>query len=435
MIINNNALTTVKSTELFVTEFVGATLDPTLTKGSLDSAPSIYKNGVTFFLDYSSTSNGSDLKLLKRFFSKVNIGNTFSITGGVYYDERNQTKYSFGGIYELVGSTGTYNQFLNLKGISYSSSLYDGTYKNYNFTNSLNFISNKGSTAQFLISKFNTDNPYNFSFFGIYGNDLSSEEYIEVIGASLNPNRYKIDNCIKCNDGSEIILINPSESILNENMYFNKRTINLLMRRVPNLNTLSQSKYQNGIIKKINEDQKTLDVLSDQNLYQRYSRAKTDPNNYYDWYPINNTENFKNILNPYMYDKLSISVDYFSYVKIGSSTQRVFTNTSTASVPTITTTTVLYVDNVITSTKIYKSSSTSTIPNLKIDLSDSSLFGWKIMPFYDEECSIPLTEYFYLLGVPGFDGASFIFLSSVNNPPSFYLKFENNIVLKLMVTI
>jgi hypothetical protein len=75
------------------------------------------------------------------------------------------------------------------------------------------------------------------------------------------------------------------------------------------------------------------------------------------------------------------------------------------------------------------------MPNIKIDLSDSSLVGWRILPFYDEDCSIPLNDYYYLNGVPGFDGCSFIFLRNQNAPSAFYLKFEKNNVLKLLITV
>lgn len=434
---NNNALTTVKSTELFATEFVGVTLDPTLTKGLLKSSPNLYKTGNTLFLDYSSTANSSDLKLLKRFFNKVVVGNTFNISGGTYYNPTTHVQYNFQGIYEISGITGNYNQFLYFKGISYNTSLPNGIYNNHNFKTVINYDSNKGNTAQYLLSKFNNEDPYNFSFLGIYGNDFNSEEYIEVEGSTLNPNRYKIDNSIKLNDGSEAILLNSENSISNENMFFERKTINLLMRQVPDLNTLSQSKYQNGIVKKINTDKKTIDVLSEQNLHQRYSRMRTDSNHYYDWYPIINTENFKNVLNPYAYDRLSISINYYSFIKIGIVTLNDLTNLATGAGISTTNSTAIYVDNIATTVKVYKAQTIGnlSIPTIKLDLSDSSLYGWIISAFYDEACSIPLNAFYYLNGVPGFEGCSFLFLSNVAAPNSFYLKFEKNQVLKLLITI
>jgi hypothetical protein len=433
--VSEDALTVVKTTELFVTEFVGNTSDPTMTKGLMESSPNLYKNGVTFFLDYSNTSNASDLKLLKRFFSKLGTGNTFAVSGGNYYDELTQSKYSFEGVYKLSGYTGAYNNFLNLTGVSYSTNLTDGTYKNYNFNTVLNFSTSKGVTAQYFVSKFNNDTPYNLEFFGIYGEDFNSEEYLEVLDTKANTDRYLINSFVKLNNGQEIVVLDPAYSIVNENMYFQKKTVNLLMRGVPDLNTLSQSKFQNGVIKKINSEQETLDILTQQNLHQRYSRAKSDPTNYYDWYSVSETENFKNVLNPYVYDKLSISVDYYSYAKIGATSELVFSNINTSTAPTIQTSTVLLIDNVITSTKLYNSITDATIPNIKIDLTDSSLVGWKILPFYDEACSIPLNDYYYLNGVPGFDGASFIFLSNEKAPSSFYLKFEKSEILKLLITV
>jgi hypothetical protein len=433
--VSEDALTVVKTTELFVTEFVGNTSDPTMTKGLMESAPNLYKNGVTFFLDYSNTSNPSDLKLLKRFFSKLGTGNTFAVSGGNYYDELTQSKYSFEGVYKLSGYTGTYNNFLNITGISYSGNLIDGTYKNYNFNTVLNFSSSKGVTAQYFVSKFNNDTPYNLEFFGIYGEDFNSEEYLEVLNTKANTDRYLINSFVKLNNGQEIVVLDPAYSIINENMYFQKKTINLLMRGVPDLNTLSQSKFQNGVVKKINSEQETLDIFVDQNLHQRYSRAKTDSTNYYDWYATRETDNFKAVLNPYSYDKLSVSVDYYSYAKIGYRNELTIEDINAAIVPQTIQVLSLYIDNVVTSTKIYDTNLTATMPNIKIDLSDSSLVGWRILPFYDEDCSIPLDDYYYLNGVPGFDGCSFIFLRNQNAPSAFYLKFEKDNVLKLLITV
>lgn len=434
-LLNEDALTVVKTTELFCTEFVGNTSDPTMTKGLMESAPNLYKTGATFFLDYSNTFNASDLKFLKRFFTKLGTGNTFAVSGGNYYDEITQTKYNFEGIYRLAGFTGTYNNFLNLTGISYSSNLIDGTYKNNSWKTIPNFSSSKGVTAQYFSCNFNNEDPYNLTFFGIYGQDFNSEEYIEVIDAKANTERYQITSFIKLNDGRQICVLNSSPLIVNENMQFQKKTVNLLMRGIPDLNTLAQSKFINGIIKKINSNQQIVEIYVDQNLHQRYSRSHLDKTNYYDWYGINDTKNFKNVLNPYASDKLSVSIDYFSYAKIGVRRDQLPSSLTAFTLPTIQNTPALYIDNAIASTKQYPASSTATMPSIKLDLSDSSLLGYKVMPFYDEECTILLNDFYYLNGIPGFDGASFIFLKNQNAPKFFYLKFESQNIFKLFVTI
>lgn len=433
---SQKALNVVKTTDFYYAEFFGNTADPTLTKGLLKSSPNLYKEGSTFFLDYSHTSNSSDLKFLKRFFTKVNVGNTFSISGGIYYDENTQTKYNFEGIYQLSGTTGLYNTLINLTGVSYSASIIDGNYYNYNFKNSINFSSLKGITANYFASKLNSESPFNLEFFGIYGGDFNSEEYLEVVGATLNTERYLIDNFIKLDNGQEIIIINPSNVITNEKLYFKQSTVNLLMRGIPDANTISQSKYQNGIIKKINSEQKTLDIFTNQNLHQRFCREVADNTNYYDWYAVRETENFKNLINPYAYDKLSISYGNLSSVKITTTTRSNPLNSDILLANRLETTRALLVDGTITSSRNYRiNNALISTSNIKIDLSDSSLINWKIFPFYDESCSMPLDDFYYLNGIPGFDGASFIFLSRQNSPKSFYLKFEKDIALKLNLII
>jgi dsDNA-specific endonuclease/ATPase MutS2 len=60
----------------------------------------------------------------------------------------------------------------------------------------------------------------------------------------------KINTGFKLNDGSEIIYLNPETAITTENFYFQQKKVNIYMRGIPDLVTLSQNKLQNGIIKK-----------------------------------------------------------------------------------------------------------------------------------------------------------------------------------------
>ena len=93
-------LTLVKSTHAYISQFIGTTADPCFTKGLVESSPTIYKTGNSFFIDYSQTSNSSDLKFIKKFFGSITLGNTFSVSGGTYYVQSSGTQYNFSGTYQ-----------------------------------------------------------------------------------------------------------------------------------------------------------------------------------------------------------------------------------------------------------------------------------------------------------------------------------------------
>jgi glutaredoxin-related protein len=432
MIAHSKALTLVKSTQAIVSEFVGVTADPCFTKGIIKTFPTILKNGNSFYLDYSNSTSASDLKYLKKFFSGITSGNTFSISGGTYFVNESGMQYNFTGTYKLEGVLGDYNNFIYLNGICFSGSLFDGTYNSKDFITSLSFSAINGNTAQYFISKVNKEDPFNIEFLGIYGSDYSYEEYVEITGASANTGRYKIQNSLKLNDGSEIIYIDPSETIVSENMYFKNNTVNIYMRGVPDLITLSQNKNANGIIKKLDINGNVLQILENQNLRQKYCRNISDLNNYYDWYASTKLANMQNIYNPVAYDGLSLSINSFSFVKIGTRSENesinfLTGNVNTSSIP------VLIVDGVDTAVVSYKIQTYVNDPIIKLDLSDASLVGWKVIPYIDMQLSLPLNNYYFLNGVPGYDGASFIYIKTVNNPSTIFLKFEQNTNLVLTV--
>lgn len=429
----NTFLTLVKTTNSYVSQFVGSTSDPGFTKGLVESYPTIYKNGNSFFIDYSETTNTSDLKFFKRFFGSLTGGNTFTVSGGTYYIQNTGQQLNFGGTYTFYGATGLHNQYINLGGITFSTSLSDGVYPSINFTTALNYNFSTGATAQYYISKVNKNDPFNLEFLGIYGNDYDYEEYLEIAGASTNSLRYKIDSSLKLNDGSEVVYINSESSISNENLYFVPCNVNVYMRGVPDLVTLSQNKNLNGILKKIDSYGNTVEILSNQNVHQRYCRSIAYPTFIYDWYAAYRTSNYKNIFNPLAYNGLSVSITHFAYAKI----QTVVTTSNVINEITgtfqQTNTNALSIDGVITQNVSYTSPISVTNPVLKIDLSDSSLFSSTVEPYIDSECSSPLSVNYFLNGVPGFDGASFVFLKRENSPSTIFLKFvrETPLVLRI----
>jgi hypothetical protein len=415
-------LSLVKTTESNVSEFVGATLDPCYTKGLIESYPYILKIGNSFYFDYSGSANANDLKFLKKFFNGIPTGATLSMQGGTYYFEQTGQQYSFSGTYTFRGKTGSYNQYLNFYGNTYPVGLPDGVYESKNFLSKVSFSAITGGTCSYYINKLNKEDPFNLSFFGIYGNDYGYDEYLEVLGSSSNTGRLKINSFLKLNDSTEIIYLNNDNVISNENLYFVPVTVNYYLRGIPDLITLSANKNVNGLLKKINYDGDTVDIFENQNLRQKYSRALQDTQNYYDWFASHPSANYKNVYNPLAYDSLSFSINYYSLLQVVAIVlyegDAILSNNYTETLN-------LVVDGVQTNSVSYSNTGRSAInvnPNLKIDLSDASLYSAIIEPFTDYNCSIPLSDYYYLNGVPGFDGASFIYFKSDQSPSYIYLK-------------
>jgi hypothetical protein len=430
----NTFLSLVKNTTTNVSAFVGNSADPCFTRGLIEAYPTVFKSGTSFYFDFSESGNSSDLKFLKKFFDGLANGNTFTISGGTYYSEDTSTQYNFNGTYALAGKTGTYNEYLNFTGQTYSSSLFDGVYANTNFTTRFNFVAVTGATCQYFISRVNKDNPFNLNFLGIYGNDYGYEEYLELVGSSANTGRLKLNTAIKLNDKSEILYVNTSNTITNENFYFVPVTANIYMRGVPDLSTLASSTNLNGILKKINPSGSVLQIFDNQNLRQRYCRAVNDSTNYYDWYSARPSANYENLFNPIAYDKISVAINYYSLVQIA--VIDIFQNLSSETGALTSTQTLgLIVDGVQTSAVTYSTTPNVSTPTLKIDLSDSSLFGAIVEPFIDAACSVPLGESYFLNGVPGFDGASFIYLKKSNMPAVLYLKFVKDVSMVLQITL
>jgi hypothetical protein len=207
------------------------------------------------------------------------------------------------------------------------------------------------------------------------------------------------------------------------------------MRGVPDLVTLSQNKNINGLLKIVDSNGTTTKILNNQNLHQRYCRSIIDTTNYYDWYAAHRISNYDNIYNPDAWDGLSLSINYYSFIKIGTSVEFISTEASTETILSQTNTNVLIVDGVQTNYASYNSQMVIANPVLKIDFSDSSLYNAFVEPYIDYNCTVPLKSSYFLNGVPGFDGSSFIYLKTVTSPSTIFLKIKRETEMVLQIVI
>jgi hypothetical protein len=435
----SSVLTNVKSTYSYTAEFLGSTYDPCYTKGLLESSPSIHYTGNSLFFNYSQTKNVNDLKFLKLFFNNLTVGSTFSYSSGEYVNsETGEIKY-WNGQLQYQGCTGIYNEFIYCSGITNITGISFGLYNRNLFNKPIQFSKISGSTANILISKTPDSTPLNFMYLGLYGTDYSFEEFVEVEGSILNNKRIKVKNCLKLNDETEVIYLDPTDTIVNENFYFQKKFINVYMRGQLNINSINSDETVNGVIYMYHKTEPGIysHLLENQNKKQFNLISTPDNSNIAKtWYPNTTIKNF----NPaYTISDPGYSFQFAKIYHVVYASETVFTLTSSAaySSPVYAVETIannLYIDNQKTNIISYQVSTDLTA--FKIDLSDSRNLNLQISAFTNPEFTTPLTENYVLYGTPGTLGACFVYYNDTTETnQSIYLKFEKETTTTLTIII
>ena len=412
-----DALTTVKTSYSYTAQFIGNTADPCFTKGKLNGSANVFVTGNSFFFDYSELKNGTDLKFLNKFFNGRTGGDTFNFSSGTYYEPTTGSQITWNGTFTIQGKTGTYNQYILCSGVTGTAALTAGYYVNKNFTSPIQFTATTGNTANILISKTPRNTPLNLDYLGIYGSDYGLEEYVEVVESASNKGRLTLKNFVKLNDETEVVYV--TNSLTNENLFFNKSTINLVQRGIPSLEVLASTEIQNGVTKITDATTGNISLLlENQNTYQYDLKQKnnTTQNCYY--YPNStlksitiNTENLSDYKNlSFFYSKIYIlttqtvynlvynseGFNISEFVGFNNSEDRIYINGN--------------------QTDIFEITKASVILPMKFDLSDASNRGSVIQLFTDFQCTQPLISDYYLTGSPGYEGSAFIYFA--NRPTS-----------------
>jgi hypothetical protein len=435
------ALTVVKSTQSFTLEFIGSTADPCLTKGYLESSPQVQLVGNSFFFNYSQSKNVNDFKFLKLFFDKLGVGSTFSFNSGKYTNITTGSVLSWDGQFTLRGKTGAYNQYLYFSGLSGTSGISAGIYDRNLFTTPIQFTAVTGGTAALLVNKSPDMDPLNFTYLGIYGSDYSFEEYLQVNNSTLNQKRILIKNVLKLNDGTEVIYIDPTVSITNENLYFQQSMVDIYMRGVLTPDDINYDQTLNGILRISNTYPGVYtQLLENQNKQQFLLRQLLNPVypvNYY-WYPNTKLVNFSSA-DVEAYTNASYVFASIFQLVYDTNYIPVFSTSAILDVPTLIGQEVyntILIDSNDTSVLNFSPGNNNTTKNFKIDLSDSRNIDLDISAYSDYACSVPLTRNFRINGTPGREGAAFIYYSDrPDSLQSIYLKLERETTLILSVVI
>jgi hypothetical protein len=438
---SSSALTVVKSTQSFTLEFIGSTADPCLTKGYIESSPQVQLVGNSFFFNYSQSKNVNDFKFLKLFFDKLSVGSTFSFSSGKYSNITTGSVLSWDGQFTLQGKTGAYNQYLYFSGLTGTSGISAGIYNRNLFTTPIQFTAVTGGTAALLVNKSPDLDPLNFTYLGIYGSDYSFEEYLQVNNSTLNQKRILIKNVLKLNDGTEVIYVDPTVSITNENLYFQQSMVDIYMRGILTPDDINYDQTLNGILRISNTYPGVYtQLLENQNKQQFLLRQLLNPVypvNYY-WYPNTKLINFTSS-EVAAYTNASYIFAKIYQLVYDTITIPLFSTSAILDVPTLIgeeTYNVILINNNDVGYINFNASNTATTKNFKIDLSDARNTDLTISAYSDFACSVPLPKNFAINGTPGKEGAAFIYFADrPDTLQSVYLKLERETTMILSIQI
>ena len=210
-------------------------------------------------------------------------------------------------------------------------------------------------------------------------------------------------------------------------------------RGLPSLAVLATNPLQNGVIKIAGATSGIVSMLlENQNILQHALRQQLDTANVYYYYPNTSLKtinaNTESILD---YRNISIAYSNVFILKIKTSYFISF-NTDGFNISEFLGTNqyndLIYIDNIQTDT-LAINSNTAVAP-IKIDLSDAENKGAVINVFLDSNCTHPLIENYYLLGEPGYEGASFIYLvDRAYSSKTIFMQIKKNTTNVLRINI
>jgi hypothetical protein len=235
---STSSLNQVKTMSNYGFYVSGNTLDPIFAKGKIESKPSISFYGSSLYIDYSNTSNISDLVYLKKTFGSFTAGVTFYIPPVQYYDGNNN-------IQTTIGGTAYFNKLINGDRVVVANIISGFTTPtNYSFFEKNNFIKNieynfstsQSLTGYFLVNSMPSMSPNRFKGLGIIGSIFGFEEYISLDGGTAeNADRLKVYGYCELKDGQEIIYFESGGTA--QNLIETNSEISLYVRGDPDLIT------------------------------------------------------------------------------------------------------------------------------------------------------------------------------------------------------
>lgn len=427
-------LNAVKSFTNYGIVLSGTTTDPALTKGFFLSSPNVSIIGSSCYIDYSNTSNISDLTYLKKLFHSAPVGTTYSLSSGDYYDEYKNLRTDISGVFSKSSFTNDGKLLIGsiVSGFTYTSnySYYDKSY----FVSPPQYATGyTGATGVNFITNNITSNPAkSFVNSGPIGSCFSQEEYVELSGTTLNAGKLKINSVIKLKDNKELLYID--NTLISENLGATATTSTFYIRGNANPDILNKSRKLLGCYTVYDNNGNQINCFENQNQLQGFLRAQSVTSGYSAyWVPCLDCSRLTdNAINAATSDKtLLFDANVFFYIN-----QQALATLNESLEVVLTYVYELYSNAAGNSNLQSTSAITFTIDNgYKIDLSHPSLKGFEVEAYIDSQYTIPMTQYIYKLGILGFDQASIIYQKTVSSPKLIYLQFTGPTTINVQITV
>lgn len=413
----------------------GSTYDPCFTQGYMSSKPNLSIIGSSCFIDYTDTSNISDLTYLIKLFKSTPAGTTFSFSQGNYYDPNYEYTVDTSGVFSFQSLTASNKLVVGeiVSGLTYTA--------NYKFYNKSNFIDppqystsyTGGATASNYIENNLTSNPgKSLINLGLIGSEFGKEEYIEISGSTLNTGKIKVNSVIKLKDNREAAY--TTSTLSNENLSTNNISVTQYLRGDANPEILSKSRKNLGCYVVYDANGNQIQCFENQNQLQAFLRSQYETSTYTtQWIPCLFCSRLTdNGFNGALADK-SIVYDAAVFLFVEEQTFGNLDGNGNIVLSYSYTLKSNYIgnDNLSPTTEI-----NFTVDNgIKLDLSHPTLKGFDVDIYSDAAKTIPVIKDLYLIGIPGFDQSSLIYTKTQTSPRILYIEFVGPSVISLKVTI
>jgi hypothetical protein len=427
-------LNAVKSFTNYGIVLSGTTTDPALTKGFFSSSPNVSIIGNSCYIDYSNTSNISDLTYLKKLFFTAPIGTTYSISSGDYYDEFKNVRTDISGVFSKSSFTNNGKLLIGsiVSGLTYTSnySYYDKSY----FINPPQYTTGYtgAATLNFITNNITSNPAKSFINSGPIGSCFSQEEYVELSGTTLNAGKLKINSVIKLKDNKELLYVD--NTLVSENLGATATSSTFYIRGNANPDILNKSRKLLGCYIIYDSNGNQTSCFENQNQLQGFLRAQATATGYSAyWVPCLDCSRLTdNALNAASSDRtLFFDANVFFYI-----TQQALATVNDALEVVLSYVYTLNSNAVSNSNLQTTSAITFTIDNgFKIDLSHPSLKGFEVEAYLDSSYTVPMSQYIYKLGILGFDQASLIYQKTTSSSKLIYLQFTGPTVINVQITV
>lgn len=431
----NYVLNAVKSFNNYALAIVGSTVDPAYSKGYFSSKPNISIVGSSCFIDYSNTTDISDLTYIKKLFSQSPLGTTFYLSNVNYFDEEKNLRTSLSGTFT---SKLILNNDKLIVGNLISGFTTDSTYSYFDRTYFIDTPQystsySSGSTAANYVLNNLTSNPSkSFINAGVIGSCFGKEEYIQINGSTANIGKLKINSPMRLKDNKEILYLDSVVS--NENLGSTYANCVFYLRGNADPVILNRSRKDIGCYVVFDSNGDQLSCFENQNRLQAFLRAQNEPADYSSyWVPCLDCASLTdNAINAASADK-SLMFDANAFVYIVQQPIGFLTSSSSYG---FSYTYILYSNIAGNSSLQSVSEMTFDIDQgFKLDLSHPTLKNFDVNVFLDENRSIPMTQNIYKIGSPGYDQASLIYQKTTTSSKVLYLSFVGPSTINLKITV